>query len=87
MPHLPQSWDRTASPSVTRADIARAESNARLIDAAPEMLAALKMAVRFLDHPEVIAIPFAGSVVELARQIRATIDKAEGRESQEVSMK
>ena len=55
-----------------------AVSNARLIAAAPDMLAALQLALRYLEHPDVQAMPFALPASVPAGRVRAAIAKAEG---------
>lgn len=54
------------------------EADARLVAAAPELLHALELTIRYLDHPEVKTIPFAMSVDAAIEQARAAIAKAKG---------
>ena len=54
------------------------EANARLIAASPDLLQALELALRYLDHPEVKSIPFALPVDAAIDQARAAIAKARG---------
>lgn len=54
------------------------EANARLIAAAPDLLEILTLAVRYLDSPEVRALPFARPAESVADQARAAIAKTEG---------
>jgi hypothetical protein len=53
-------------------------ANASLIAESPAMLAALKLAVRYLEHPDVQAIPFALSASVLLEQALAIIARVEG---------
>ena len=54
------------------------DANARLIAAAPELLEALEQAVRYLEHPDVTALPFALPVTNVSRVARAAIEAAKG---------
>lgn len=54
-------------------------STPSLIAAAPELLEALRLALRYLDHPEVQAIPFALPATAAIERARAAIAKAEGK--------
>jgi len=54
------------------------EANARLIAAAPQMLEALMLAIKYLQHPDVQAIPFALPASNAVRSINAAIRAAEG---------
>lgn len=58
--------------------IGEPEANVKLIAATPDLLQALELAIRFLDHPEVKAIPFAFPVYGVITQARAAIAKAKG---------
>jgi len=49
-----------------------------LFAAAPELLARLNLAVRYLEHPDVQAIPFAAPAGGCAELCRAAIAKATG---------
>jgi hypothetical protein len=57
----------------TRQDVPESAANARLIAAAPELLAALRDAARFLVYPGNVVHP------EVLPKVRAAIAKAEGR--------
>lgn len=46
--------------------------------AAPDLLQSLELALRFLDHPETKAIPFAMPVDGVIQQARAAIARARG---------
>ena len=52
--------------------------NARLIAAAPELLQALETTLRYLDHPETKAIPFAYPISTVIEHARTAIAKAKG---------
>jgi hypothetical protein len=52
------------------------EADAKLIAAAPEMLARLEQALAYLEHPDVLAIPFAKNTSVMANQVRAAIKNA-----------
>lgn len=54
------------------------ESNARLIAAATDMYAELELALRYLDHPDVRALPFALPAEAAAERCRAALAKARG---------
>ena len=54
------------------------EKDAVLFAAAPELLARLNLAVRYLEHPDVQAIPFAAPAGGCAELCRAAIAKATG---------
>jgi len=54
-------------------------ANASLIAAAPELLGALMVAVQYLEHPDVQAIPFALPASGVAKRARDAIAKAESR--------
>jgi hypothetical protein len=49
----------------------------RLVEVAPEMLEALKLAVKYLGHPDVKAIPFSLPSGGVAKRIQRLIDYAE----------
>jgi hypothetical protein len=49
----------------------------RLFAAAPELLARLKLALKYLEHPDVQKMPFALSASAVALQIRKTLEKAQ----------
>jgi hypothetical protein len=56
----------------------RRPEDARLIAAAPDLLAALYLALPFVEDHEGSEIYKPGAVAEAIRKIRAAIDKAEG---------
>ncbi len=49
---------------------------AKLMLAAPALLEALKLAVRYLEHPDVLALPFALSAECAANRARDAIEAA-----------
>ena len=51
-------------------------ANAKLMAAAPQLLEALKLATRYLDHPDVRSIPFALSVEVAANRVHEAIEAA-----------
>lgn len=53
------------------------QANIKLMTAAPEMLGLLKLAVVYLENPEVQTIPFALNPENLAKSIRELIKKTE----------
>ena len=53
-------------------------ANARLIASSPELLEVLDLAVRYLEHPDVKAIPFALPSECVANRARAIIEKVLG---------
>ncbi|MDQ2995528.1 MAG: hypothetical protein M3R61_00510 [Chloroflexota bacterium] len=53
-----------------------AHDNARLIAASPELLARLTLALNYLDHPDIRAIPFALPAEAIAALIRTAIANA-----------
>jgi hypothetical protein len=57
---------------------ASVEADALLIALAPELLEVLSLAIRYLDHPDVKAIPFSMSAAVVVNRARAAIAKAEG---------
>jgi hypothetical protein len=58
------------------ADVREPDANARLIAATPDLLAALKLALRWID-PDASPVPLSNR--EVCNRIRAAIAKAEGR--------
>lgn len=60
--------------------LVEAGANARLIAAAPELLASLELAVHYLEHPDVLAITqtMALSGLAVVDRVNATIAKATG---------
>lgn len=56
-------------------------ANARLMAAAPDLLYALELAVRYLEHPDVQAIPFALQASAPVARAHAAIAKATGEET------
>jgi hypothetical protein len=59
----------------------RRPKDARLIAAAPDLLAALYLALPFVEDHEESEIYKPGAVADAIRKIRAAIDKAEGARS------
>lgn len=53
------------------------EANALLIAAAPDLLGMLKLAVQYLEHPDVMVMQFALPSVAVARRCHEAIEKAE----------
>lgn len=51
-------------------------ANARLIAASPDLLAVLELAVKYLDHPDIKAMPFAVRAETVANRAHAAITKA-----------
>ncbi len=51
-------------------------ANGRLMAAAPRMLEELRFALRYLDNPEVVALPFALPATAAAARVEAAIDAA-----------
>ena len=64
-----------------REQIWTTEEQRKLIAAAPELLAALQLALRYLEHPDVQAIPFALHASVPAERARRAIAKAKGNHS------
>jgi hypothetical protein len=62
-------------------DYANDIKRARLIAAAPDLLAALYLALPFVEDHEESEIYKPGAVADAIRKIRAAIDKAEGARS------
>ena len=58
-------------------DAQEATQNARLISTAPDMEEALKLALRYMESPEVQSIPFALPAANVARQIRNILNEIE----------
>jgi predicted transcriptional regulator len=55
--------------------------DAILISEAPNMLGMLELALKYLEHPDVQAIPFAAPAECVAVRMRALIEKAKGEKS------
>ena len=60
--------------ATSKASLEEKEANARLIASAPELLAMLELATRYLEHPDVLAVT---REMVLSRA-RAAIAKAQG---------
>jgi hypothetical protein len=66
--------------SLMTRDLNERHANAVLIAAAPRMLAALEMALKYLENPEVQAIPFVLSASVPAKRVSKAIALAHGKE-------
>ena len=63
-------------PLVIGTDGSLLPADAKLIAAAPALLEAMKLAVRYLEHPDVQALPFALSAECAANRARDAIEAA-----------
>lgn len=52
--------------------------NARVLAAAPDMKALLRLALQYLEHPDVQAIPFALNAGVVADRVKALLAEVEG---------
>lgn len=64
---------------LTIANLGNTDKYAALIVAVPELLELLKLAVRYLEHPDVQALQFALPASAIVERCNAAIAKAEGR--------
>lgn len=62
-----QSWIASTTPN-----------NANIMSASPDLLSALQLAVKYLEHPDIQTIPFALSASVAVDRANAAIAKATG---------